>query len=125
MGRQDVRDLDSKRRHPRQLTDAEWEQIANEVLTEDEQQVRQSLAKGLSVKEIAAELDVSDNTALSLAESILVKLTRAVGISTPPDPPPRRPARLRGTRRPGSRAGERARSRWETNPSNDERLIRD
>jgi DNA-binding CsgD family transcriptional regulator len=92
MGRQDVRDLDSKRRHPRQLTDAEWEQIATEVLTEAEQQVRQSLAKGLSVKEIAAELDVSDNTALSLAESILVKLTRAVGISTPPDPPPRRPA---------------------------------
>ena len=36
----------SKRRHPRQLTDAEREQMANEVLTQDEQPVFRVLARG-------------------------------------------------------------------------------
>jgi hypothetical protein len=39
MGRQEISDLDSKRRHPGQLTDAERGQVAKEVLTEDELRV--------------------------------------------------------------------------------------
>jgi hypothetical protein len=39
MGEQGIRDLDSKRRRPRQLTDAEREQVAKDVLPHDEQQV--------------------------------------------------------------------------------------
>jgi DNA-binding NarL/FixJ family response regulator len=92
MGEQGIRDLDSKRRHPRKLTDAEWEQIANEVLTKDEQQVRGFLAKGLRMKEIATELHLSDNAVLLHVQSILAKLGHATGGLTPPDPPPRRPA---------------------------------
>ena len=61
------------------MTDAEWERIADEVLTQDEQRVRRVLAKGLPVKDVAAELNLSDDTVLHHVESMLVKLTRAMG----------------------------------------------
>jgi DNA-binding NarL/FixJ family response regulator len=83
MGVQGTRDLDSKRRHPRQLTEIEREEIAGEVLTRDERKVFRLLARGHSTKEIATELNLSDDAVLQHVQVILVKLSRA----TPPDPP--------------------------------------
>jgi len=86
MGEQGTRDLDSKRRHPRQLTDTEREQIANEVLTHDEQQVFSLLVRGHPRREIAAELNLSNDAVLLHVLSIIGKLGRATG-GFPPDPP--------------------------------------
>lgn len=86
MGEEGTRDLDSKRRHPRQLTDAEREQMAKEVLTQGEQQVFRLLVRGHSRKEIAAELNLSDDAVLLHVLSIIEKLGRATG-GFPPDPP--------------------------------------
>jgi DNA-binding CsgD family transcriptional regulator len=82
MGVQGTRDLDSKRRHPRQLTDTEREEIAG--LSRDEQQVIRLLARGHSTKEIATELNLSDDAVRQHVQIILIKLSRA----TRPDPPP-------------------------------------
>jgi DNA-binding NarL/FixJ family response regulator len=87
MGEQGIRDLDSKRRHPRQLTDAEREQMAKEMLTQDEQQVFRLLVRGHPRKEIAAELNFSDDAVLLHVLSIIDKLGLATGGSPPPDPP--------------------------------------
>ena len=87
MGDQGTRDLDSKRRYPRQLTDTEREQIANEVLTHDELQVFRLLVRGHPREEIAAELNLSDEAVLLHVLSIIKKLGLATGGSPPPDPP--------------------------------------
>jgi DNA-binding NarL/FixJ family response regulator len=87
MGEEGTRDLDSKRRHPRQLTDAEREQMAKEVLTQGEQQVFRLLVRSHPRKEIAAELNLSDDAVLLHMLSIIGKLGRATG-GFPPDPPP-------------------------------------
>jgi DNA-binding CsgD family transcriptional regulator len=84
MGVQGTRDLDSKRRHPRHLTDTEREEIVRKVLTQDEQQVFRLLGGGHPWKEIAAELNRSDDAVWQHVQIILVKLSRA----TPPNPPP-------------------------------------
>ena len=87
MGEQGTRDLDSKRRHPRLLTDAEREQVANDVLTDDEQRVFRLLVRSHPRNEIAAELNLSENAVLLHVLSIMEKLGRATG-GFPPDPPP-------------------------------------
>ena len=85
MGEQGTRDLDTKRRHPRQLTNAEREQMAKEVLTEGERQVFRLLVRGYPRKEIAAELNLSDGAVLQHVLSILAKLGPT---GSPPDPSP-------------------------------------
>jgi DNA-binding NarL/FixJ family response regulator len=74
MGEQGTRDLGSKSRHPRQLTNAEREQMAKEVLTQDEQQVFRLLVRGHPRKEIAAELNLSDAAVLLHMLSIIEKV---------------------------------------------------
>ena len=83
MGEEGTRDLDSKRRHPRQLTDTEREEMVGKVLTRDEQQVSRLFARGHSTKEIATELYLSDDAVRQHVQIIFVKLSRA----TRPDPP--------------------------------------
>ena len=62
--------------------------MANEVLTQDEQQVFRLLARGHPRKEIPAELNLSDDAVLVHVLSIVDKLGRASGGSPLSDPPP-------------------------------------
>ena len=87
MGEQGTRNLDSRRRHPRQLTDTEREQMASEVLTQHEQQVFRLLVRGHRRKEIAAELNLSEDAVLMHELSIIAKLGLATRGSPSPDPP--------------------------------------
>ena len=91
MRRQEIRDLDSRRRHPRLMTPLELEEIKRSLLTASERKVLPLLAEGRPTREIASELHLSEGTVRTQVHSILVKLS-VLAHSNPPDLPPRRPA---------------------------------